>query len=1096
MVDGNKFKAPFRAGFVLIFIATGTPVLLAQVTSGTIAGVVTDQTGGIIAGSTVTLRHLETNATRTAVTESDGRYTFPGLPVGPYELTVEMPGFARYVRAGIFLLLNQVALVNPELRPAGGTEVVSVTENAPLLNATTAEVGVRFDEKRLTDLPASGQFGRGSGFRDVFSHALSAPGVSQLNSGNIARTAGTNFSVNGSRLYGNNFMIDGQDSNEPSVTGRHQVLNNPDIVQEVRVITNQFLAEHGRNTGSVVSVITKSGTNDLHGSGFWFYNSNALNSLSNLEKAAGFTEAPFINEHQFGGTAGGPIRKDSTFVFGSVQRWTIRSLGSGRTIAGVPTDTGKQIIQQLAGSRPQVQALLRFLPAAQNTRGTPVPLSVGGTSTQIPVGDLTSSTGMGQDNWQGSARIDHNFRKHQLGGRYLFSDLFQFGAGQVTPPGNTQVTTSRPQAALAFLTSYPTSHALNDLRLSYQRLGTTTTASDPSSGAIPALEIAQLGLAEFNASPTRTGIGLAANLPQFRFNNVYQLQDTVSLTHGHHIIKFGVDFRRIEVKTFFIPLTRGRLAYATLQDFVDDVPLAADINKPFPGGTLVQYYKMHDFFFFAQDTWNVRPGLTINYGLRYEAPGNTLASLYDVNDSIVQANGGDQVFRLDPRPGRDLNNFQPRLGFSWNPRAPIGGWLGRLTGGDKLVLRGGYARTHDYTFLNIALNLTSGFPFLGSVSAPAGLPNPYTALPNLPINLTSPAALNMLTRTIVAEDFRSPLSDQFSFEIQRQFLSDTVLRVGYIGTRGTGLFQTIDGNPRTICSPISTNAAGTPLGCPRVDPSRGIIRLRANAASSIYHSMQVSMDKRFSQGFSGGAHYTWSSFIDDASDIFNPSAFGDVAVSQDSFDRRADRGRSTFDRPHRFAANFVYELPFYRSQEGARGRLLGGWQIASFLTFQGGSPFTALNGGDPALALQGISGLVGNAIRPNLATSLDLAGMSVEELYRLRGPVTPAGNALFTTLPPCARMADSNSCVPAGRVGNAGRNILRSDGIGQVDLGILKSMRITESQHLQFRADIFNLSNTRNFGIPDASANSNGFLNQWGTDGGNRRIFGSLRYVF
>ena len=173
---------------------------------------------------------------------------------------------------------------------------------------------MRFDEKRLTDLPASGQFGRGGGFRDVFGHALSAPGVSQLNSGNVARTAGTNFSVNGSRLYGNNFMIDGQDSNEPSVTGRHQVLNNPDIVQELRVVTNQFLAEHGRNTGSVVSVITKSGTNDLHGSAFWFYNSNALNTLSNLEKAAGFAEAPFINEHQFGGTAGGPIKKDSTFA--------------------------------------------------------------------------------------------------------------------------------------------------------------------------------------------------------------------------------------------------------------------------------------------------------------------------------------------------------------------------------------------------------------------------------------------------------------------------------------------------------------------------------------------------------------------------------------------------------------------------------------------------------------------------------------------------------------------------------------------------------------------------------------------------------------
>src|SRR5437867_3198024 len=334
------------------------------------------------------------------------------------------------------------------------------------------------------------------------------------------------------------------------------------------------------------------------------------------------------------------------------------------------------------------------------------------------------------------------------------------------------------------------------------------------------------------------------------------------------------------------------------------------------------------------------------------------------------------------------------------------------------------------------------------------------AVPTLKPGLSSPAALNRLTRTVVEENFRAPNAEQFSFEVQRQMALDTVFRVGYVGTKGTGLFQTLDGNPRTPC--------GTPPNCPRVDTTRGVIRLRANASSSIYHSMQVSADRRFAHGISGGAHYTWSAFIDDASDTFNPSARGEVAVSQDSFNRRLDRGRSTFDRPHRFSTNFLYELPFYRKQGGLAGHTLGGWQVSSFLTFQSGSPFSALNGVDPAGALAGIDGLVGNSIRPIINTSLDLAGMSLEDI------LAAGGRNLFAALA-------SNGSV---RIGNLGRNTLRSDGIGNIDLGIAKNTSITETSQLQFKLDWFNLTNTRNFGIPEARINNGGFGNQWGTDGG------------
>jgi hypothetical protein len=255
--------------------------------------------------------------------------------------------------------------------------------------------------------------------------------------------------------------------------------------------------------------------------------------------------------------------------------------------------------------------------------------------------------------------------------------------------------------------------------------------------------------------------------------------------------------------------------------------------------------------------------------------------------------------------------------------------------------------------------------------------------------------------------------------------------------------------------------------------------------------LQVSLEKRWSRGFSAGAHYTWSAFIDTASEIFNPSG-AEVAVSQDSFNRSTERARSSFDRPHRLTGNFVYELPFKRDQKGMAGHLLGGWQLNSFFTFQSGSPFTVLLGADPAGALNGISGLVGNAIRPNINTDLNLSGMSIEQIRVAAGARTCTIAGTAVTGAGCF----FSTVTAAQRVGDAGRNILRTDGINRLDFGILKNTRIGENQRIQIRADFFNLTNTRDFGVPEGRANNANFLNQWGTDGGNRRVIVGLRYVF
>lgn len=1104
-----------KCRFIILLVAVLLYVVssvAAQSTTGTISGAVTDEKEAAIPNATVTVRNTETNVARTAQTDADGRYRFENVPVGAYEMTVESGGFAKYVRSGITLALNQPAVVEVTMRAGGVQEIVTVTENASLLNTTTAEVGTRFDAKRISELPLTAN-------RNVYNVALSAAGISQLGAGQSSfagggqgSTSGVSYSANGGRIRSNNFMIDGQDNNEVGVTGAQQFLNNPDLIQEVQLITNQLTAEYGRNASSVFNAITKSGTNEFHGSAFWFHNDNALNACSNIDKAAGFcnpnatvesrTKAPFRIENQIGGSFGGPVilprfgeggpavydGRDKTFFFVSIQRWWDRVLGSGSTIRGVPTEAGRQILQSAVGGRPQIGALLRFLPAAQSPINQNATFTANGQTYVVPLGSLTGSVSGAFNDWQASGRIDHRLNEnHTLTGRYIFGDNDSDGIGdvQTTPPGNATKVVQRAQSVNTSLASVLSSSTVNELRLAYQRFANVTSAQDPSSEAIPAIEIFELGLQEFNASSRRTGIGLGANLPQFATRNSYQIQDNFSYTRGSHAMKFGADIQRKQLAQFFFPISRGRLAYNTLQTYVDDIAAVATINRPLAGGVSVFHYDWHDLGFYWQDAWRIRPNFTLNYGLRYETPGQPITDLVSVNERIVDAAGGNQGYVFTPVPKRDKNNFQPRLGFNWNPRTE-GGVFNFLTGGDKLVLRGGYSRTNDYSFTNMASNIQSAFPFVAAVAlvatpqpgGAAGVSDAFVRLPQ--VQGATGLNPNQLQRTVVSDDFRSPYYDNFSLEVQRELTPDLVLRVGYVGTKGNSLFQTIDGNPirpDAIINGPDLNCVATPANTCRVNPALTFFRLRANTAQSIYHSMQVSMDKRLSRGFSAGLHYTWSAFIDNATEIFN-SSNGEIAVSQNSFDRTSERARSSYDRPHRLSGNFVYELPYFREQRGFLGHVLGGWQLNSFFTFQSGSPFTPLNGSDPQGALVGIDNFVGSAIRPNVRSTLDLSRLSVEEL------VAAGGSSLFQTL------------QRGQRFGNAGRNILRADGIGNVDFGLLKNTRLGETQNLQLRADFFNLTNTRNFGVPIATITSSAFLNQWGTNGGNRRIIVGLRYVF
>ncbi|MBI4481353.1 MAG: TonB-dependent receptor [Acidobacteria bacterium] len=584
----------------------------------------------------------------------------------------------------------------------------------------------------------------------------------------------------------------------------------------------------------------------------------------------------------------------------------------------------------MAGDRPTVQALLEHLPAAQApVAGRSAPLTAGGRTVAIPLGTLSGSSIVNFNDWQWSARVDHRFSdRHTLGGRYLYDDRLNSGDGQKTPPGLTTIQPQRRQAASAFLNSSFSPTIFNELRFSYQRFASRTTAANPAAERIPSMIVDELGLRRRLAAVSRTGIGLPDNLPRSGFSEHYQLQETIGVLRGPHYMKFGMDFWRRYQITRALSQVRGHVRYGTLQDLVNDVAQAASIVRPMPGEGIAKSSKFYEFFFFLQDEWRIHPDFTITYGLRYESPGNPFEDLRSVSDRIVAGAGGDQRFAVRPLPKTDSNNWAPRFGFSYRfGEGP--GLLRWLTGAGKLVLRGGYSRSYDSPFLLATGDMRDRFPFALPTTLEPRARNAFQRIQEIRGSIV-PSVENpdQLTRVTVSADFRSPYAEQFALQLQRELQKDWAVSLGWIATKGTALYQNTDGNPTLPGS----------RGTQRADPTKGVVATFCNCTSSIYHSLQTSLEKRLSNNFSMAAHYTWSAFIDGASDVLAASNT-DVALSQDAFNRHASRARSSYDRPHRFTVNGVYELPLHQAYQGARGKILGGWQLSGFLTFQSGAPF-------------------------------------------------------------------------------------------------------------------------------------------------------------
>ncbi len=830
-------RATFALLGLLLFVAVDAA---AQSTTGTISGTVRDAQQAVLPGVSVTVRNVDTGLSRTIITDASGVYRFSALPLGRYELEADLAGFAKYSRSGLTLALNQEAVIDIVMGLATLEETIQVTADSPILNTTNAEVGVRFDSTKVAELPVGNT-------RDIFSLALQAAGVSQVNSGQSNFASGTNFSVNGMRTRSNNFMIDGQDSNDPSVTGRQQPLNNTDLIQEVRLITNQFAAEFGRAAGSVMSVVTKSGTNNFRGSAFIFRNEDALNARTNLDKAAGRTKAPFLEENQYGGTLGGPIIRQRTVLLRVVP-----ALDAG------PARGGHDAQRRAHRGRPPNPAERRRKPAADPGTAEVPPRGADPTQPQRRL--LLRRQHLLRPDRLADRVLDDRVqeppgirprgsptgrrRPHILSARYLFNDTTQSGAGQVTPPGVTTVAPSRSQSFATWWTGILSNTLVNEFRVAYSRATRRPPPRTLSSQEIPSIEINELGLLGFNAAATRTAIGLALNLPQWRKNGLRQIQNNLSWTAGNHSTKFGVDYRSTDIDSFFNPTLRGRLQYTTLQRYVDDVANVAQINKPLPGGSR---------------------GGQLQLGRRLLLRAGRVAHVAGLHPQLRPAlRAARQLHRLARRAERsDRRDGRRRRTLPAEARAPArhqqlcsrgsastgtrrrdtGGIMGTLTGGDKLVVRGGYAMTHDYAFLNIALNIASAFPQVAVLEVPTvQTPPAGPAGPTAFVRSQPDADRRPRPRHADRRGRRLPVAVGAPVQLRgaAAMAANLALRIGYVGTLGRGLFQTLDGNPRQPYSatPRRPDAWRDP-------PAR-------QRRQSWYNSLQTSLERRFSNGFSAG----------------------------------------------------------------------------------------------------------------------------------------------------------------------------------------------------------------------------------------------------
>lgn len=1057
---------------VLAILLFSGSIAQAQTFRGTILGTVTDSSGAAVLGATVTIKNLDTGLTRTVVTGEDGSYAAPELPIGNYSITVDKEGFKLGVVTGVRVEVSAQRRADFTLQPGQLAQKVEVVgEELPQVESTSNTLGGIIESKVVADLPVNG--------RDYQKLIFLVPGVTG-SPDQITDSPGSFgiFSVNGARGRANNFLLDGTDMNDgyrndPAINeagtyGTPATILPVEAIGELRVASN-FEAEYGRSAGGVINVVTKSGGNSLHGSALEYFRNTDLNAR-NYFNPVGDPQEPF-HDNQFGASLGGPIIKDKTFFF--VDYEGVRETGKLAYTTLVPSPEEISLATQDIGGtiNPVVAKLL-----AMNPWPTPNIFTAPFSGTN----NVNVATPFSNSINNGIIKIDHNFNKDNLlTGRYYIGDSLQsfplgLVGGSLLPGYNVTTPTRVQMVALSYVTILsPT--VVNESRLGWNRFAEgffpEDRSFDPSSiGLDTAVDSYNFGLPRMNVG-NYAQIGANYTVPRQRVDTNWHYVDNISLKSGKNDVKFGYEFRRTSISQILNIDFRGKLSFggtpdafcaaqiassncAALEDFLEGTPSGGSIAS---GNTDRNTFQNSNSFYF-QDSYRMTRRFTLNLGVRYdyygliqEKGGNFTNILLAPASQLATPEivGGGKLYQPD------YENWSPRVSFAWD-----------VTGKQTTVLRAGYGIFYDaYSADAFIGQVPYNSIFDPGVAYSAFGPNPISfaglsgnAFGQGPVfsgfsPMTDGAAVN--------PNLRTPYMQNFNLNLQQQVGHRMVFEIGYVGSNGHRLLQTVDAN-----QPTQAMITAADLGCncindgtvPRYYTSTNFgfpfyyLNYLNSSANSNYNSLQTSYRINGWHGITSTLNYVWSHSIDDASDLWEYIPNG--STPNETYTNNPNKGNSNFDVRNRFIWDFLYRIP--DAHDSSWKILRNGWSVNGIATVQSGQPFqfnyNFEDDYDGSGSYYGVPDIVGpvhyNQSDPNNYINLDAFAV----------PCTPVASGFDGT---------AGSCTPGTRhYGDLGRNSLKGPHFRQFDFSLFKDTRLRENLNMQLRFEAYNLFNHPNFANP------------------------------